>query len=248
MKQELKRCPFCGGYAVYKYEDRQDGADLRKYVYIMCSNCAVSTMTSPVKDLCSEYPDKYSPKFPDIYEPYDGEKEVAQTWNRRINDTTPTKKNNLFSSSSIDDVLRIMYKMNGEYSFALDCTRYYDYEIETIEDIIRLSPEELCAAVGETGEKGYNEVIDILRMCGIDTKKYTNYQYKKDVLAFHISELPCRGRAMTALIRNNMRRIGDVARLSPEELKQVKGLGEKGYNEVVKALSAVGIDTSKYTK
>lgn len=93
MKQELKRCPFCGGHAVYKYEDVQDGTNTRKYVYVMCGNCAVATMHHPVKDLHSEFPEKYTTMFPDIYEPYNGEKAVADTWNRRIEHETTEECN-----------------------------------------------------------------------------------------------------------------------------------------------------------
>ena len=80
MKPELKRCPFCGGHAVYKYEPYDTD---RQGVYAMCSNCAISTMVYPLQDLVSEHPEKYSPKFPDKYEPFDGHEEAAAAWNRR---------------------------------------------------------------------------------------------------------------------------------------------------------------------
>lgn len=256
MKQELKRCPFCGGYAVYKYEERQDGTDLRKYVYIMCSNCAVSTMTSPVKDLCSEYPDKYSPKFPDIYEPYDGEKEVAQTWNRRIDDTASIETEALSEEDilalNISYINRKLQEKNGKESEALykvahSLTKDYN-EIQTFGDIICLSPEELAEAVETTGEKGYNEVVDILSMYGIDTEKYRRHQYKELLPTLWIGVLDLDVRPFDALLNSNIRTIADITRLSQKELKQIKGLGKKGYNQLINALSAVGIDTSKYTR
>ena len=80
MKPELERCPFCGGHAVYKYEPYSTD---RQGVYVMCGNCAISTMVYPLKDPISEHPEKYSPMFPDKYEPFDGHEDAAKAWNRR---------------------------------------------------------------------------------------------------------------------------------------------------------------------
>lgn len=82
MKPELKRCPFCGGHAVYEYELYDIALD-RQGVKAVCSNCAISTMVYPLKDLVTEHPEKYSPIFPDDYKPFDGHEDAAKAWNRR---------------------------------------------------------------------------------------------------------------------------------------------------------------------
>lgn len=84
MKQELERCPCCGGYTIYEYKDEREANGIRKYVRAACQNCGISTLYHPLCDLLTAFPDKYSPMFPQDYEPYDGEEIVAKEWNRRV--------------------------------------------------------------------------------------------------------------------------------------------------------------------
>lgn len=80
MKPELKRCPFCGGHAVYEYENYDID---RQGVKAVCTNCAISTMVYPHKDLVAEISEKYASMFPDDYTPFDGHEKAAAAWNKR---------------------------------------------------------------------------------------------------------------------------------------------------------------------
>ena len=123
-------------------------------------------------------------------------------------------------------------------------------DITTIRDIVSLSPEELAFKVGRYGEKGYNDVVNVLKMYGIDVNRYINYQYNVDVLSLGLQEfaLELSIRTYNALCHSRkIETIKDLARLSPKELMQIKGIGKKGYNEVVNLLKICGIDTNDNT-
>lgn len=86
MKQELKRCPFCGGYSALQYKEEQEFGGTRRYVRAACLNCGISSMYRPVSDLAAAFPNKFSPMFPAEYTPSDGEKEAAEQWNTRFSE------------------------------------------------------------------------------------------------------------------------------------------------------------------
>lgn len=83
MNEDLKRCPFCGGYANFEYRNRKDG---KRDVCVSCRNCGAQTMWYVECDLLTAQPDKYTPMYPDIYEPYSGKADAADHWNRRANE------------------------------------------------------------------------------------------------------------------------------------------------------------------
>lgn len=123
-------------------------------------------------------------------------------------------------------------------------------KFRTIGDIVRHSPEELAVNVGHCGEQGYNKIVDFLEMYGIDTHRYRAYHYNVDISSFNILfDCYFSIRTFHALYYNGkIETIGDLVLLSPEELMQIKGIGKKGYSEVVDNLKALGLDTRKYTK
>ncbi len=121
---------------------------------------------------------------------------------------------------------------------------YIFKDINTIRDLVSLSPEELAFKVGRYGEKGYNDVVNVLKMYGIDVNRYINYQYNVDVLSLGLQEfaLDLSIRTYNALLHSRkVETIKDLARLSPKEIMQIKGIGKKGYNEVVNLLKECGI-------
>ncbi|WP_295095929.1 DNA-directed RNA polymerase subunit alpha C-terminal domain-containing protein [Ruminococcus sp.] len=127
---------------------------------------------------------------------------------------------------------------------------YFFKDINTIRDLVSLSPEELAFKVGRYGEKGYNDVVNVLKMYGIDVNRYINYQYNVDILSFGLQEFSHKLsiRTYNALLHSRkVETIKDLARLSPKELMQIRGIGKKGYNEVVNLLKICGIGTNDNT-
>lgn len=150
------------------------------------------------------------------------------------------------------DIAAEFYRNNGiddnTYNTLEDLGLFKD--IETIRDLVSLSPEELAFKVGRHGEKGYNDVVNVLKMYGIDVNRYINYQYNVDILSLGLQEfaLDLSIRTYNALFHSRkIETIKDLACLSPKELMQIKGIGKKGYNEVVNLLKICGIDTNDNT-
>lgn len=273
MKQELKRCPCCGGYTKYEYKDERERDGIRKYVRAACQNCGISTLYHPLCDLLTAFPDKYSPMFPQDYEPYDGEEIVAKEWNRRVEQEVIDEKNDVTEYISegehqnidetvlalnLEEIRSMICKVKGWNSpicEALSRLSYcyddeYNNKYETVGDLICVSPKELAADIGSIGEQGYNEIVNLLEMYGIDTNRYRAYHYNVDPLSFNILfDCDFSTRTIHAIYTTNkIRTVGELVRLSPKELIKLKGVGEKAYNEVVDNLKALGIDTRKYTK
>lgn len=122
MKQELKRCPCCGGYTKYEYKDERERDGIRKYVRAACQNCGISTLYHPLCDLLSAFPDKYSPMFPQDYEPYDGEEIVAKEWNRRVEQEVIDDKNNVMKDFKPNPSLGgTECSGNGKYDIECQC-------------------------------------------------------------------------------------------------------------------------------
>lgn len=272
MKQELERCPCCGGYTKYEYKDEREAEGIRKYVRAACQSCGISTLYHPLCDLLAAFPDKYSPMFPDKYEPYDGEEIVAKEWNRRVEQEVIDEKNNVTISISeeehqnidenvlalnLKDIRNEVYEKKGwrnltykvlqKIEFCLDDN--YNEKYQTIGDLVHISPEELAVTVGSLGEQGYNEIVNILEMYGIDTHRYRTYHYNIDPLSFDMYECDFSVHTFNALyVTNKIRTVGELVRFSPKELMQMKGIGKKTYSEIVDTLKALGIDTREYTK
>ena len=159
---------------------------------------------------------------------------------------------------SLDDIRQKIIYEKGFCNLSYDVIKRLSYntdenfreKIRTIGDLVRLSPEELAVSVGYCGERGYNEIVDFLEMFSIDTHRYRTYHYSVDISSFHIL-FDCNFsiRTFNALYYNGkIKTVGDLVRLSPEELMKIKGIGKKGYGEVVDNLKALGLDTRKYTK
>ena len=51
----------------------------------------------------------------------------------------------------------------------------------------------------------------------------------------------------STLLRRGLRTLQDIAALSPDELRKIKGIEKKGYNEIVRLLKKYGINTDKGT-
>lgn len=64
---------------------------------------------------------------------------------------------------------------------------------------------------------------------------------ESDVPAIMIEELNLSQRATNALLNNEIRSVADLAELSDQELKNIKGFGTKAYNEVVDKLEELGL-------
>lgn len=62
-----------------------------------------------------------------------------------------------------------------------------------------------------------------------------------DVLKTRIDTLPLSSRILTSLSNANIRTIGGIARKKAEDLLEIDGMGEKGIQEIKKALEAYGI-------
>lgn len=274
MKQELERCPCCGGYTIYEYKDEREANGIRKYVRAACQNCGISTLYHPLCDLLTAFPDKYSPMFPQDYEPYDGEEIVAKEWNRRVEQEVIEDKNNVTeyisegehqnTDETVLDLNLYDIQMEVGHKKGWDSLTYkvlrildlrwaddsYERKYKTIGDLVRLSPKELAVEVGALGKQGYNEIVNLLEMYGIDTYRYRAYHYNVDPLSFNIiPDCSFSSHTVTALcFKNDLITVGDIVRLSPKELMQMKGIGKKAYSEIVDKLKSLGIDTRKYTR
>lgn len=181
---------------------------------------------------------------------YDKEKVVNDLTDYISEEEYKTITDNVLKTK-LKDIAEEFYRKNGynDYTYKIFNGLAMFKDIETISDLVSLSPEELAFKVGSYGEKGYKEVVNVLKMYGIDVNRYINYQYNVDILSFNLIEYfrYLSPRTYTALhYKGKIGTIGDLARLSPKELMQIKGIGKKGYNEVVNLLKVCGIDTNKY--
>ena len=178
-------------------------------------------------------------------------KEQLENYNNNSEEEYQNVTENVLKTK-LKDIAEDFYRKNGynDYTYKIFNGLAMFKDIETISDLVSLSPEELAFKVGSYGEKGYKEVVNVLKMYAIDVNRYINYQYNVDILSFNLIEYfrYLSPRTYTALhYKGKIGTIGDLARLSHKELMQIKGIGKKGYNEVVNLLKICGIDTNDNT-
>lgn len=116
-------------------------------------------------------------------------------------------------------------------------------EIHTIRDLMLLSDEDIRSLRG-FGQKAYDEVTSTLSELSPETldalidKRYDTQQTMpfvdvgQDILEVGLVTLGLSARTTNALLNSDIRTVGDLARLSYEELGSIQGLGAKGVNEL----------------
>lgn len=70
-------------------------------------------------------------------------------------------------------------------------------------------------------------------------------QENSDLEAIMIDEVNFSPRTTNALLNNGLKTIRDIAGLSRNELKELKGFGQKAFDEVVEKLNELGVDAEK---
>lgn len=111
-----------------------------------------------------------------------------------------------------------------------------EIDVEKKEAKVTAAEDQLSLAIGKNGQNarlaakltGYR--IDIQGPAGRKTKP------GKAVVGSEIEELKISARAKNALIKAGIKTKAEVLKLSDEELKRIKGLGEKSVKEIKKAL------------
>ncbi|MEY2672101.1 MAG: hypothetical protein RL687_518 [Candidatus Parcubacteria bacterium] len=115
---------------------------------------------------------------------------------------------------------------------------------EALEKAIVIMVEQLQAIVGFTVEKKIpaisNEVSGEKEEGEVSSAEGTGSEFT-DILKTRIDTLDLSTRTLNALTEANIRTIGGIARKKKEDLLEIEGIGEKGINEIKKALANYSI-------
>lgn len=113
--------------------------------------------------------------------------------------------------------------------------------VNTIGDIEKLTSKQLMN-VRNFGKHSYDEVIGILKKYGITLQDEKELDA---IRAKHIDELNLSSRSYNCLIRAGLYTIGDIEKLSLNELKRLRNFGKHSYDEVIGILKEYGITLSR---
>ena len=114
---------------------------------------------------------------------------------------------------------------------------------EALEKSIVTMTEQLQAIVGFTIEKKEKPVeshASVKEESATESSESTGSEFT-DILKTRIDTLDLSTRTLNALTDANIRTIGGIARKKKEDLLEIEGIGEKGINEIKKALGNYNI-------
>ena len=128
--------------------------------------------------------------------------------------------------------------------------------IKTLRGIACLSPKEL-SNLRNVGKGTYMEIVEVLSQYGVNKTPYIDWLHRRDkkdpdensnqdIISLGLSEQDLSVRTYNTLLRRGLRTLQDIAALSPDGLRKIKGIEKKGYNEIVRLLKKYGINTDKY--
>jgi DNA-directed RNA polymerase alpha subunit len=111
----------------------------------------------------------------------------------------------------------------------------YKYGICTLGDIIKYTKEDL-EKIRNLGVKGIEEIEAVLAKHGLEL---TPSKECENVDEMSLEELDLSLRSFNILIRNNIRTIGDLRNADIEDLRKLRGMGEKSISEIIDKLEGL---------
>lgn len=111
----------------------------------------------------------------------------------------------------------------------------YNHGICTLGDIIKYTKEDL-EKIRNLDVKGIKEIEEVLTKHGL---KLTPLKECENVDEMPLEELRLSSRPFCILIRNNIRTIGDLRNADIEDLRKLRGMGEKSISEIIDKLEGL---------
>lgn len=127
--------------------------------------------------------------------------------------------------------LKIMIETDGTLTPREALEQSIEIMIHQLKSIIGFKEEELVAEEAHAPEEMAEELIAEAREEGVDT----------EFLKTRIESLDLSARTQNALAAANIRTVGGLVRKKEEDLLAIDGLGEKGLQEIRRALSNFGV-------
>tara|TARA_B100000745_G_scaffold292473_1_gene233339 strand:+ start:550 stop:1521 length:972 start_codon:yes stop_codon:yes gene_type:complete len=111
---------------------------------------------------------------------------------------------------------------------------------EALEDSIAIMIHQLKAVIGFQEEAEVEEVEEVVETVPVTTPTEKK-DADKEAFKTRIDELDLSPRVATALDESGIRTVGGLARKHEEDILAIEGLGQKGLQEIKRALSNLGI-------
>ena len=111
--------------------------------------------------------------------------------------------------------------------------------IKTKSQLLNLTKEELKQIIG-IGQDGVREILDIFARENILIKEKSDTNKEIEITNIPISRLNLNPRTLQALYRNNIKTLDELFKIPARNLKQIKGLGIKSFEELLEKIRYIG--------
>lgn len=111
--------------------------------------------------------------------------------------------------------------------------------VETLKNHFSLIEESFAAIdISQTGEASYGAQVE----GGESAIGQEGWREEKEAVKKNVSDLGLSNRTANALVNNKVKTVGGLMRKSEKSLLQLEGMGEKGVEEIKKALEKLGLE------